>query len=338
MQKVIFKKKTYGYSSFRIPCLSVTNKGTLLAFTEARRTSSDYAVIDILLKRREKGGKFSKPILITEKENKSVTYNNPCVYNIGNEVHLIYCKNYLEIFHVVSLDDGKTWSNPENITYAVENLKPFSAVATGPDGAIVTSSGTIVIPSWVALGNEQTDSKHDKSSFFVLYSTDKGKTFKSTNKIIPLSFNSSETVVCELSNGELLFSVRTENEIHRRMFIKSDKNFNFDSFYFDNALNEQVCMAGFTKCNYNGNNVYFFTNPDYRKDYTLGINRKTLTLKYSTTECKSWNTATVIKKGVAGYSSVKVYDNTVYVLYESYLQGTWDMDLVLYEEELKNLI
>ena len=341
MKTTIYKNNTYGYLSYRIPCLAVSNKGTLLAFCEARRTCDDYAVMDIILRRKEAGAKsFSNIIIVTPKNNPSDTYNNPCVYILGNEIHLIYCKNYLEIYHVVSVDDGLTFSSPEQITYAVKNNKnllPYSAVATGPDGAIVTNDGKIIIASWIATGNENTGSKHDNSSFFLLYSLDMGKTWQTTNKIIPIKYNASETVAVELDDGTILFNVRSINEKHRRMIIKCDKNFNFSNYYFDNALIEQVCMASLTKTEYKGNTLYLFTNPNYSKDYTIWVNRKELTLKISNDNFNTWNYSKIIKKGTSGYSSVKSYNGKIYVLYESYKPDK-PMNLVLYEVKIDSVI
>ena len=51
-RSVVFQAAQGGYESYRIPCLVVTAKGTLLAFCEARRGSKgDWGAIDLLLRR-----------------------------------------------------------------------------------------------------------------------------------------------------------------------------------------------------------------------------------------------------------------------------------------------
>jgi len=46
-----------GYKTYRIPALVVTVKGTLLAFCAARKDFSDWAEINIALRRSTNGGK-----------------------------------------------------------------------------------------------------------------------------------------------------------------------------------------------------------------------------------------------------------------------------------------
>src|SRR5262245_4503066 len=50
-----------GYASYRIPALVVTGKGTLLAFGEARKTASDWAEIDLLIRRSNDGVVWTAP-------------------------------------------------------------------------------------------------------------------------------------------------------------------------------------------------------------------------------------------------------------------------------------
>src|SRR4051812_6602173 len=50
-----------GYALYRIPGIVVTSKGTLLAYCEARRGSSDWGASDVFLRRSADGGKTWEP-------------------------------------------------------------------------------------------------------------------------------------------------------------------------------------------------------------------------------------------------------------------------------------
>ena len=59
---ILFKAGEAGYVSFRIPAIAITPKGTILTFCEARRYSkSDWADIDILMRRSTDGGNTWEP-------------------------------------------------------------------------------------------------------------------------------------------------------------------------------------------------------------------------------------------------------------------------------------
>ena len=50
------------YTNHRIPGMLVTDRGTLLVYCEARKSGSDWAMMDILLQRSQDQGKtFSAP-------------------------------------------------------------------------------------------------------------------------------------------------------------------------------------------------------------------------------------------------------------------------------------
>src|SRR5580765_761427 len=46
-----------GYTTYRIPGVIVTKRGTVIAYAAARRAASDWADIDIVIRRSTNGGK-----------------------------------------------------------------------------------------------------------------------------------------------------------------------------------------------------------------------------------------------------------------------------------------
>lgn len=338
-KEMLFSAGENGYHAYRIPVVTITDNNTVLAFTEARKNSSDdYATIDLIMKRKPKDGVFSNGIIISPKENENSTYHNLCVIVDGKEIHLIYCKDYLEIFHMVSGDDGKTFSNPEEISYAVrdkECLMPYTAVASGPSGGIVTKKGRYLVPCWIAKGSEHTP--HDNANVFVLYSDDKGKTWAATQKLTPDKLNASECAIVNLPDGNVMLNFRHTDPCHIRGYIVSKEGITWSEPIFDEELNEQVCMAGFTETIYEDKPYYLFLNPDYRESYIFFHDRKKLTLKISEDGCNHWKNVSVLEEGFSGYSDVAAKDGKVVMLYEQAISGN-PYSLIYAEEELKNYL
>ena len=58
----LFEAETDGYAHYRVPAITVSAKGTVLAFAEARRSSyGDWGPQDILMRRSYDGGRTWEP-------------------------------------------------------------------------------------------------------------------------------------------------------------------------------------------------------------------------------------------------------------------------------------
>ena len=187
-----------GYPSYRIPALLVTPQGSLLAACEARKTRGDWGPIDILLRRSEDGGQtWSSPEKIadvagTHQKNPAalrqkladpaaVTNNNPLL--IADEktgaVHLLFCQEYMRCFYRRSDDDGRTFSEPVEITAAFEPFRKrydWKVLATGPGHGVQLKSGRLVVPVWLSTGTG--GHAHRPSVIATIYSDDHGATWQ----------------------------------------------------------------------------------------------------------------------------------------------------------------
>src|SRR5258706_6717420 len=132
----VFIAGTDGYAFYRIPGLVVTSKGTVLAYCEARRSSSDWSAIDIMIRRSTDGGKTwgpaqkiadvpgpkqKNPLILAKAalNTNDITYNNPvAIADHDGTVHFLFCLEYMRCFYQRSGDDGVTWSKPREITYS----------------------------------------------------------------------------------------------------------------------------------------------------------------------------------------------------------------------------
>ena len=111
--------------------LAITQRGTLLAFCEARRDNrGDWGEIDILLRRStDRGASWSNvkkvaqvagphaknPVSLAQKLAKpdTLTYNNPLVIaDRAGTIHLLFCLEYARAFYCASTGDGENFSAP----------------------------------------------------------------------------------------------------------------------------------------------------------------------------------------------------------------------------------
>ncbi|MFN4260963.1 MAG: exo-alpha-sialidase, partial [Gemmataceae bacterium] len=134
-----------GYHTFRIPALLMTQKGTLLAFCEGRKTSrADHGDIDLVLKRSSDGGQTWTPLQLVYEEGDTakITIGNPCPVQDRETgvIWLPFTRDNDDVFVTHSRDDGQTWSEPVKITSAVKK-SDWSWYATGPGVGIQMRTG-----------------------------------------------------------------------------------------------------------------------------------------------------------------------------------------------------
>jgi len=138
----LFEAGVGGYALYRIPGLVVTKKGSVLVYAEARRhKGSDWDDIDLVTRRSTDGGRTFGPVSVLSKvpveterspvalarkqgEPQWRTYNNPvAIAARDGRVHLLFCVEYFRVFYRCSTDDGQTFSEPVEITSALEGLR-----------------------------------------------------------------------------------------------------------------------------------------------------------------------------------------------------------------------
>jgi sialidase-1 len=330
-----------GYASYRIPALVVTAKGSLLAFCEARKTASDWAEIDLLLKRNADGGKWwSDPATVGQtpadlvrnplapKSQPGPTRNNPVpIADPTGPVHLVYCAEYARCFYRRSDDDGVTWSAPVEITAAFEEFRktyPWKVLATGPGHGIVLSKGPNkgrqIVPVWLSTGTG--GNAHRPSVTATIYSDDAGKTWHAGDIAVPNAgdfVNPNEASIVERADGSVLLNVRTESTRHRRVVVVSaDGATAWSEPRFVEDLVEPICFGSSVRLDAKR---ILFANPDsiaLRPGTTGGARpRRNLTLRVSSDDGKSWGEKQVVDAGPSAYSDLAVGRNgVVYCLYE----------------------
>lgn len=344
----VFQADTGGYKIYRIPGVVVTKAGTVLAYCEARKTNSDWATIDILLRRSTDGGKmWSDPVKIADvpgpKERSpvaiakklgskdDVTYNNPVmIADKSGTVYLLFCLEYMRCFYSRSDDDGKTWSKPTEITATA--FDPFKkeidwkAFATGPGHGIQLKSGRLLVPVWVSLGTG--GSGHGDSVSATIYSDDNGKTWKRGEIAIPNTaewISPNECCVAELPDGTVMMNARSPSKANRRLVTTSaDGATKWSKAAFDDALPEPICMGSLLAMP-GAKPMLLFSNPDNLEKAGAktppapgtGRDRKNVTVRLSDDSGKTWAGKRTVEAGFSAYSDLAVLkDGTVLLFYE----------------------
>ncbi len=215
-----------------------------------------------------------------------------------------------------STDDGKTWSEPINLTQMCKDEK-WWLWAPAPGHGITLSDGTLVFPTQ---GRDENGLPFSN----ITYSKDGGETWKTSK---PAYDNTTESMAVELSDGSIMLNMRN----NRNRKEKGDKNGRAIATTTDlgetwsehptscNALIECVCMASihrhyFTDKAGNQRSALFFSNPNSK--YT----RHKQTIKVSFDDGNTWPETYWIEldegKG-AGYSCLtSVDENTIGIIYE----------------------
>ena len=138
----LFKAGEAGYSRYRIPALVVSAKGTILAFTEARKgKGSDTDEIDLALRRSFDHGKTWEPMrIIADDGGRTVNQPTPVLDRDTGTIWLPFCKDNRQVFVMKSTDDGVTWSEPVEITRDVKDPS-WKYIGAGPGHGIQLKNG-----------------------------------------------------------------------------------------------------------------------------------------------------------------------------------------------------
>lgn len=324
------------YNIYHIPGIVVTAKGTVLAWCEARKGGGDWSDIRILLRRSTDEGKtWSEPQSIAEvpgpkRKNPfstglkgvdptQVTYNNPVlIADRDGTVHMLFCLEYERAFYQRSEDDGRTWSQPTEITATFDAFKKdydWKVLATGPNHSIQLKTGRLVVPVWLSTGTG--GNAHRPSVTATVFSDDDGKTWEAGEIAVPCTeewINPNETVAVELKDGSVMLNVRSESKEHRRLVVTSpDGATNWSTPRFDEALLEPICMAGLVRYDQDGESLLLFSNPHNLEGGREGEPepgksraRKNMSVKLSRDEGQTWPVNKLLEDGPSAYSDLAV--------------------------------
>ena len=310
MNEIILEKSHFeGYEYCRIPGIIRTKAGSLITYCECRHTVSDWAGMDICMRKSTDDGVTwsERRVLVPGGEH---TVNNPIMFADDGEITLVYQWEYNKTFYKKSYDDGETFGESVEITEQLKSSEfDYTVIACGPGHGTILSSGRYITPVWL-VSNPENPKSHHPSIIATAYSDDKGKTWK-FGEFIKDSFliNPSETTIAEI-DGKVIINIRNENPEKKRAIAYSDDGISgWHSIHFDEKLTDPTCAAGMISL---GNDLYFSNCRDSGR-------RINLTLSKSSDFGKTWEDVCVVSD-YAGYSDIASNGkDTIFVYYEHWV-------------------
>ena len=222
-------------------------------------------------------------------------------------------KQTAQFLLVKSTDDGKTWSEPMNITTQGKQ-EEWWLWAPAPGQGITLRDGTLVFPT----------QGRDKNGFpfsNITYSKDQGKTWISTNPAVEES--TTECTVVELSDGSIMLNMRADDNRGdttarngRAIAVTSDLGVTWTTHPTSHhALPEPVCMASLLRHEYEGTPFLLFSNPNSK------TKRHHISIKISDNDGMDWDQYPALlldEWSSRGYSCLtSLQDDYIGILYES---------------------
>lgn len=334
----IFVSGEGGYHTYRIPSLICARNGDLLAFCEGRKSSqSDTGDIDLVMRRSDDGGKTWSNLQVVW-DDAGNTCGNPCpvvdlesgvitlllTWNAGNsKEHGLAAglgKDSRLAFVSYSTDDGKTWTKPEDISAKVKDPK-WTWYATGPGAGIELQRGKHAGRYVVPCDHKERVDKKELAYSHVIYSDDRGATWKLGGRTPADKCNECEVV--ELTDGRLLLNMRNhDSKLRARQISYSDDGgATWSKPVSDQALIEPVCQASIRRISWPASGaagksaakhgVIAFSNPANVKS------RSQLTIRASYDDGKTWPVARELYSGGSAYSCLALQPNgLIACLYE----------------------
>lgn len=291
---------------YRIPAIVTAPNGDVIAAIDERvpdcgdlRTNRD---ANIIIRRSSDNGKTWSDIetVVDFPEGQSASDPSMIVDSVTNEVFMFY--NFMDLdkeidvyyLHVVkSADNGKTWSEPEDITSQItkpEWHKDFKFITSGR--GIQTRSGKLLH----TMANLN-------SGLHVFGSEDHGKTwFFIDTPIQP----ADESKVIELADGTLMINARVNGAGMRYVHTSTDDG----KTWTTNPAPELVdpsCNASILRytatADGDDKNRLLFSNANSAKD------RVNLTVRISYDEGKTWTEGKTVYEGLSAYSDLTILEN-----------------------------
>lgn len=334
---VVYSSPADGFDTFRIPSLFMTQKGTLLAACEGRASQSDQANNSIVLKiSTDKGAAWSKMQVLARPNGGS--FNNPCIVQAKSGRLIMHYQEYQSGAHefqaqpgyegknavlgwqMVSTDEGRTWSKPEQISRQIK-FDFANTIASGPGIGIRLEKGRkkgrLLMPYNHRVGKGWT--------VYCAYSDDEGRTWKRGTPLdAPAGVNPNEVQVVELAEGGILLNARNQaSGALRCVALSHDAGETFSRADLDNRLIDPICQASILRLSWPSKSrpgIIAFTNPNDPKKRQNG------TVRFSFDEGRTWPASQVIEANSFQYSCLAATGPTeAAVLYESVIDNKYQI-------------
>ena len=291
---------------YRIPAIVTAPNGDLIAAIDERVPNCGdlkfSKEINLVIRRSTDNGKTWLPIerVVDFPYGQSASDPSMIVDNETNEIFMFY--NFMDLdkelnvyyLHVTkSSDDGKTWSDPEDITSQIakpEWHNDFKFITSGR--GIQTKDGRL-LHCMVNL----------ESGIHVFGSDDHGKTWFFID--VPLK-PADESKIVELVDGTLVVNARVNKGGMRYIHTSKDQGKTWitepQPQLVDPGCNASIIRYTSIEDGYKKNRLLFSNANDPEK-------RENMTVRISYDEGKTWSKGKTIYKGSSAYSDLTILKN-----------------------------
>lgn len=345
----VFVRGQNGFHTYRIPALLKLDSGVILTFCEARKFHSDHAENKLVMRRSQDSGEtWGRLRVIADAGTDAL--NNPLAVQCRNTgvIILMYQKypatsesevqdasewishseqDFAPNFHEGavgegydgkicstylrrSVDDGCSWSIPQDITKNVKRPRYVTSYAGGPGSGIQLRNGKwrgrILMPFSQGPWNDM--------KVYALLSDDGGESWR-YGSVAPNSngAQANEVQMAELGNGDLYLNARSFDASQRRLWAMSnDGGESWSELRDAPDLPDPRCHSSILAL-----------DPSFERDTLLYSGplhesmRKNGTLMRSLDRGRSWQKVLTVYDDFFAYSDlVQVEDQSVAVIFE----------------------
>lgn len=291
--KLLARNVDFSSKNFRIPWMTVTNQGTIIAGSDVRyNNAGDQSFIDLGYKRSTDGGQtWSEPkiairnkrvdatysrvmdgtILCDPYDNKIYLLGNSFESSAGNWTQSTESKDSdWDVLLAVSTDDGETFEEPISLRHL--GGSGISMWIGGVGTGIVMSNGTLVFPIQVSFVDKvRTGSYNTKSG--IIYSSNHGTTWQMSTSFVDAP--SSECTIVEYDN-KLILNARSDGNKNRRIFYTTDLGASWVAMreLSENTAQYNACQGHMIKLPYKDNRqeeCVLFSHPTGNARNALGV-------------------------------------------------------------------
>lgn len=319
---VVYKPGDYNSLFYRIPAIITAKDGSLVITSDKRKFNNNDlpADIDVVCNySTDNGLTWSQPYTIAQGKGVGAGFGDAGLARSLDENGLITvfvggqgffqstAENPIRTYKCMSYDNGRTWTEPEDITHFIfgkdcddPERKHWQGSFCASGNGLLTSKGRII---FVAAVRETTINGIWNHA---VYSDDNGKTWHVSGRAT--QGIGDESKIVELNDGSLLMSIRTQG---KRLFSLSYDGGEtwLDSPQKWHELNTTACNGDLIR--------YTLKRDGYEHDILLqslpdNYTRSDVTVFVSFDEGKTWPIKKIVVPYASAYSSLCILpDNTI---------------------------